>query len=57
MERYRYTRDGEIFTVGPDGLTLIDANGKIVIDRVTPLPADVVVTTVLDLTLAGWKAA
>lgn len=57
MERYRYTRNGETFTVGTDGLTLTDADGDTLIDRITPLPADVVAATVIDLVLAGWVAA
>lgn len=57
MERYRYTRNGETFTIGTDGLTIIDADGDITLDRVTAVPADVVASAVINLTLAGWKVA
>lgn len=57
MGRYRYTRNGETFTIGTDGLTITDADGDIMLDRVTPVPADVIASTVIDLTLAGWVPA
>lgn len=53
-ERFHYTRNGSVFTVGSDGVTVVDENGKITVDVTMTIPPDVIASTALDLTLAGW---
>lgn len=54
-DSFRYTRDGETFTVSPSGgVTYLSAEG-VTLARVSgPLPADVVASTVVELAFAGW---
>jgi hypothetical protein len=50
-----YVRDGETFTVGADGIRYVDVDGEVRIDRRTPVPDDVIASTIVDLVAAGWR--
>lgn len=54
VTKFSYTRDGETFTIGDKGFSLIDADGTVQMERTIDMPADVIVSTILDLILAGW---
>jgi hypothetical protein len=51
---YTYTRDGQTVVIGADGFRATDIDGSVITELAQPLPADVIVGTVLDLILAGW---
>jgi len=53
-KRYHYTRDGHVFTVGSNGVTVVDDHGRVTVDVTMDVPPDVIASTVIDLTLAGW---